>query len=108
MITKLKTLSDMGGISGFEYTISPAIEAMLSPYCDRITTDRGGNVVGWIDAENPDAPTVMIEAHMDGIGLMVKDITDRGFLTFVPIGGIDPRICLPARLWFAAKKSCLA
>ncbi len=95
MTDLLKQLSDLGGISGFEYTVSPHIETLLKEYCDSVKTDRSGNVVGWIYAENQDASTVMIEAHMDGIGLMVKEITDRGFLTFVPIGGIDPRI-LPA------------
>lgn len=95
MIDILKSLSDMGGISGFEYTVSPKIAELLEAYCDEVTVDCGGNVVGWIRAEDSNAKTVMIEAHMDGIGLMVKEITDRGFLTFVPIGGIDPRI-LPA------------
>lgn len=95
MIETLKKLSDMGGISGFEYTVAPKVAELLSEYCETVEIDRAGNVVGHIFAENEDAPTVMLEAHMDGIGLMVKTITDRGFLTFVPIGGIDPRI-LPA------------
>ncbi len=88
----LKKLSDAGGISGFEYTVAPYVKQLLAPYCDDVTVDRGGNVVGMIYHEDKNAPTVMIEAHMDGIGLMVKEITERGFLTFVPIGGIDPRI----------------
>ena len=92
MINLLKTLSDAGGISGFEYTVSSGIANMLELYCDTVEVDRGGNVIGWIHAENENAKTVMIESHMDGIGLMVKEITEQGFLTFVPIGGIDPRI----------------
>ena len=95
MIDTLKMLSDAGGISGFEYAVAPKVEALLKPYCDEVVSDPCGNVIGKIFCDKKDAPTVMIEAHMDGIGLMVKDITDRGFITFVPIGGIDPRI-LPA------------
>ena len=34
----------------------------------------------------------MLEAHIDGIGLMVKDIDEKGFISFVPIGGIDAGI----------------
>ncbi len=105
MIEILKTLSDMGGISGFEYTVSPYVEKLLTPYCDSVTVDKGGNVVGMIYAEEKDAPTVMIEAHMDGIGLMVKEITDRGFLTFVPIGGIDPRILPSAEVIVCGKEA---
>lgn len=92
MIETLKMLSDAGGISGFEYTVAPKVESLLQQYCDEVICDKCGNVIGKIFCDKEDAPTVLIEAHMDGIGLMVKDITDRGFITFVPIGGIDPRI----------------
>lgn len=104
MTELLKTLSDMGGISGFEYTVAPKIAELLQEYCDEVTVDKGGNVVGKIYAEQENAPTVMLEAHMDGIGLMVKEITERGFLTFVPIGGIDPRILPSAEVIVCGKK----
>ncbi len=104
MIETLKKLSDLGGISGFEYTVAPEIKALLSEYCDNVTEDRAGNVIGMIYAEDKNAPTVMIEAHMDGIGLMVKEITEQGFLTFVPIGGIDPRILPAAEVVVCGKK----
>ena len=95
MIKELMKLSDAGGISGFEYTVTPAIEKLLKKYCDQVNKDISGNVIGYIYADNKDAPTVMIEAHTDGIGLIVKDIDERGYITFVTIGGVDPRI-LPA------------
>ena len=92
MIKELIKLSDMGGISGFEYTITPLIEKLLGRYCDEVKKDVSGNVVGYIWAEDKNAQTVMIEAHTDGIGLMVKDIDERGYITFVAIGGVDARI----------------
>lgn len=95
MIKDLINLSNLGGISGFEYTITPYIEKLLGKYCDEIKKDVLGNVVGYIWSDKKDAETVMIEAHTDGIGLMVKDIDDRGYITFVAIGGVDARI-LPA------------
>lgn len=95
MIKKLMELSNSGGISGFEYTVTPVIEKLLKKYCDEVIKDVSGNVIGYIYATDKNAPTVMIEAHTDGIGLMVKDIDERGYITFVTIGGVDPRI-LPA------------
>lgn len=95
MIKKLMELSNAGGISGFEYTVTPIIEKLLLQYCDKVNKDTSGNVIGYIYSDVKDSPTVMIEAHTDGIGLMVKDIDERGYITFVAIGGVDPRI-LPA------------
>ena len=92
MIKELMDLSNAGGISGFEYTITPKIEKLLAKYCDEVKKDVSGNVIGYIKADKKDAPTVMIEAHTDGIGLMVKEIDERGYITFVAIGGVDPRI----------------
>lgn len=104
MINELKTLSDAGGISGFEYLVAPKVKELLSRYCDEVEQDKCGNVIGRILCDKEDAHTVMIEAHMDGIGLMVKDITDRGFITFVSIGGIDPRILPSAEVIVCGKK----
>lgn len=104
MIEFLKELSNAGGISGFEYAVAPKVKKLLGKYCDEVTQDRAGNVTGMIYAENKEAPTVMIEAHMDGIGLMVKDITEHGFITFVPIGGIDPRILPSCEVVVCGKK----
>ena len=92
MIKNLMKLSNAGGISGFEYTVTPEIEKLLAKYCDEVKKDVSGNVIGYIWAEDENAETVMLEAHTDGIGLMVKDIDERGYITFVTIGGVDPRI----------------
>ncbi len=92
MIKELIKLSNEGGISGFEYTVVPIIEKLLNKYCDEVKKDTLGNIVGYIWSEDKNQDTVMIEAHTDGIGLMVKDIDERGYITFVTIGGVDPRI----------------
>ena len=104
MIKELMKLSDKGGISGFEYTVTPEIEKLLSKYCDDVKCDLSGNVIGYIYSEKKDAPTVMIEAHTDGIGLMVKDITEDGFISFVAIGGVDPRILPSCEVIVCGKK----
>ena len=104
MIKELMKLSDLGGISGFEYTVTPFIEELLKKHCDEVKKDVLGNVVGYIWAEDKNAPTVMIEAHTDGIGLMVKDIDERGYITFVTIGGVDPRILPSCEVVVCGKK----
>ncbi|MBE7027581.1 MAG: M42 family metallopeptidase [Ruminococcaceae bacterium] len=92
MKKELIKLSSLGGISGFEYTISEDIKSLLYDFCDETYDDVSGNVVGIIRSGKKNAKKVMIEAHIDGIGLMVKDIDEKGFISFVPIGGIDSGI----------------
>lgn len=104
MIKELIKLSNAGGISGFEYTVTPMIEKLLAKYCDEVKKDVSGNVVGYIYSDNENAPTVMLEAHIDGIGLMVKDIDEYGFISFTNIGGVDPRILPSAEVIVCGKK----
>lgn len=80
------------GVSGYEDAATKIFGEMASVYCEDIKKDALGNVIAMRRAENPDAKTVMIEAHADKIGLMVKHITDDGFILFSPIGGIDNKI----------------
>ncbi|RQD89195.1 M42 family peptidase [Methanosalsum natronophilum] len=86
----LEKLSNAHGISGFEGNIRKIFEDELTPYVDSITTDKMGNIVA---TKKGSGPSVMIAAHMDEIGLMVKYIDENGFLRFVKIGGwFDPTI----------------
>ncbi len=85
-------LASQGGISGFEFSIQEAVMSLLKPYCETVTADQMGNVIGVIPSKHPDAKKVMLEAHIDGIGLMVSNISEDGFLSFVPVGGVDSAI----------------
>ncbi len=95
MRSLIKELSDMRAISGSEYRINKEIAQMFMPYADEVRIDALGSVIAVRECGIENAPNVMIEAHCDEIGLIVTDITDEGFLTFGPVGGIDARI-LPA------------
>ena len=88
----LEKLSALRGISGNEFKISNVISDVLRPYADEVYSDKLGNVIAVKKCGKSDAPKLMIEAHMDEIGLMVRDINDDGFIGFVNIGGVDSRI----------------
>lgn len=91
----IKKLSGLHGISGFEYRISEEIKNLFSPYSDEVKSDALGNIIAVKYCGNSGAKKLLIEAHTDEIGLMIKNIDENGFLTFVNIGGVDPRV-LPA------------
>ena len=96
MKKELLKLSALGGISGFEDAVTPKITKLLEKYCDEVKKDPLGNIIATKHCGKKNAKKVMLEAHIDGIGLMVKDIDERGFITFTNIGGVDTRI-LPAQ-----------
>ncbi len=90
----IERLSGLHAVSGYEFRISGKVADMFSRYCDTVTTDALGSVIGVKKSANSNAKAVMLEAHMDEIGMMITDIDEKGFLYFTNIGGIDARILL--------------
>lgn len=88
----LKILDSAYGISGSENNIADTVKALFAKFCDSVETDKLGNVIGKKLSKKENAPSVMIEAHMDELGLMVSKITDQGSLKFITIGGFDPKV----------------
>ncbi len=103
----IDTLSNLRGISGFEYKISDYVAELFSPFADEIKTDALGNVIAVRKCNKKNAKKIMIEAHMDEIGLMISKIDDHGFLKFVPVGGIDPETLPSAEVIVHGKKDIL-
>ena len=104
----LKQLTDMlsklvgaPGISGMEAQVRDIIKAELSGHVDEIRVDRIGNLVS---RKGTGKPKVMLTAHMDEVGFMVKRIIKNGFIKFAMIGGFDERI-LPSQQVIVYTKS---
>lgn len=88
----IQKLSDMRGASGFEDRITPQITELFAPYADEVYTDALGSVIAVKRCGKKNAKRLMIEGHCDEIGLMVSGIDEKGFLSFVNVGGVDPRV----------------
>lgn len=89
--TFLHALLSAPGLSGFEKPVSDLISDAWRPLTDEISTSPLGSLHALRKAAEKDRPSLMIAAHMDAIGLMVKEIRN-GFLTITQVGGVDPRI----------------
>ena len=81
--------------SGFESPAAAVAAELLRPLVDEVSIDRMGNVLGVRRSKTPGAPKLLLDAHLDEIGLIVTGVED-GFLRFRSIGGVDPRM-LPGR-----------
>lgn len=87
----LKELSLEFGPSGYEDKVKERIREIITPCVDNgseLFEDKVGNLIYHIKGEGK--PKLMINAHMDEVGLMVTQITDKGQLYFGSVGGIDP------------------
>jgi len=79
---------------------------MLKNHVDEVKEDKMGNVIG-VKNGKKNAPKVMLAAHMDEIGLLVKTISKEGFIQFTKIGGIDDRILLAQKVLVYTEKGPL-
>jgi endoglucanase len=91
----LEILSNAHGVSGYEGNIRQIIEEEVRPYVDEISTDKMGNLIA---TKKGDSPVVMLAAHMDEIGLMVKYVDDKGFARFTKTGGWFDQTLLNQRM----------
>ena len=91
----LKKLCETQGVSGNETLCRNLIKEIMTPLCDEIEDKAPGNLYCVKFAEDKNAPTVVLDAHMDSVGFMVKEIKEKGVVKFDTIGGIDKRV-LPA------------
>ncbi len=80
--------------SGFESPAADAAAELLRPLVDEVSIDRMGNVLGVRRSRTPNAPKLLLDAHLDEIGLIVTG-HEKGFLRFASLGGVDARM-LPA------------
>jgi putative aminopeptidase FrvX len=77
-------LSNAHGVSGSEESVTGIVKRELKKYVDEIFEDSMGNLVV---IKKGSSFSIMLAAHTDEIGLMVKSIDDKGFLRFVTLGG---------------------
>ncbi|HQK62533.1 MAG TPA: M42 family metallopeptidase [Methanofastidiosum sp.] len=85
----LKKLSEAPGVSGNESRIKRIIIDEVKDFVDEIKEDSMGNLITIKKGKNNF--NIMVAAHMDEIGFMVKHIDDKGFISFETIGGFDPK-----------------
>lgn len=82
----LEELTNAYGPSGFEGPVRAIMQRELSLLCHPVETDGVGSLIARL-REGSGTPRIMIAAHMDEVGLMVKYITPEGYVKFQPLGG---------------------
>ena len=104
MIDTLKTLCALPGVSSFEDEVRDYIRNRVAPYADSLRVDAMGNLIVFKKGTKSTGNKLMLCAHMDEVGLIVRDITDEGYLKFSCVGGIDRRVLLGKQVMVGANK----
>ena len=104
MIDTLKTLCALPGVSSFEDEVRDYIRNRVAPYADSLRVDAMGNLIVFKKGAKSTGNKLMLCAHMDEVGLIVRDITDEGYLKFSCVGGIDRRVLLGKQVMVGTNK----
>ena len=91
---KIMLLSRESGPAGFEKNAVDKAAELLDPCVDELQTDVMGNLLALRRCGKPGAPVIMLDAHIDEVGLIVTGY-ENGSFRFSELGGIDARV-LPA------------
>jgi len=92
----LKDLTEAHGIPGYESPVREVTRRYLEGLGE-FSQDKLGSLICCKEGTAP-APRVMLAGHLDEIGFMVKQITDEGFLRFLPLGGWFDQVLLGQRV----------
>jgi len=93
----LRDLVSISGPCGFEHEVARYLVSRLKGVADEIWVDGLGNVIAKKSGAHP-GPVLMLSAHADEVGFIVKKIESNGLIRFEKIGGHDDRTILNERV----------
>jgi len=101
----LERLTQVDGVPGFEDAVRALMRKELEGVAE-FEEDNLGSIICKVSGASA-SPRVMIPAHMDEVGFMVKDITDDGYIRFAPLGGWLDQVLLGHTVSVQTRKATL-
>ncbi len=90
----LRQLTEATGVSGAEKEVRLLIRDLIADHVDEWSVDTMGNLLATKRGTGASDLRVLVDAHMDEVGLLVVEIESSGMLKFVTVGGFDDRALL--------------
>ena len=90
----LKSLTEATGVSSAEKEVRILIRDLIVDHVDDWHVDSMGNLIAHKSGTGKLDLRIMLDAHMDEVGLMITEIDSSGLLKFETVGGIDDRTLL--------------
>lgn len=104
-VALLKKICEIPGAPGFEDKIRALVLKEIKSLVDETFTDNLGNV--FAIKKGKEDKKVMVGAHMDEIGFIVKHIDENGFVHFHTLGGFDPKTLTAQRVIIHGEKDLI-
>ena len=98
----LLKLMDVSGVSGNEESVRDLISKEIETHVDEISTDKLGNLIA---VKKGKMPKVMLAAHMDEVGLMIKKIESNGNIKCTSIGEVEANSLVGKKVKINAKSN---
>lgn len=98
----LRDLTNANGTSGHEDAATEVMASYMKDLAD-LEYDKLGSLIGYKKGTSEE-PRILIDSHLDEIGFMVKEITDEGFIKFLPLGGWWGHVALGQRMRIITRK----
>ncbi|MGL6198216.1 MAG: M42 family metallopeptidase [Lachnospiraceae bacterium] len=99
----LRNLHDTMGVSGNEEEVIKFVYEQISPYADEVNVSTTGNIVAVKKGSRP-GPKLLLGAHLDEIGFLVKGILPNGFILIEKVGGVPDNIMLGRKVLVSSKR----
>ena len=104
MIDEIKVLCSLDGPSGREDKVREYIKNRVKPFAADMWEDTMGNLYVLKKGKKKRSKPFMVCAHMDEVGMIIKGITEEGYLNFAFVGGVDKRVVIGKRVFVGEKR----
>ncbi|MCC8068258.1 MAG: M42 family peptidase [Ruminococcus sp.] len=102
----LKEVTSRVNIGNYDGSLEEYLCDILRKYSNDVYT-KNGNVIANFGIRTDDKPHILLDAHIDQIGMVVTYITDEGFIKVSNVGGLDKRLLSAQEVTIHGKKNIL-
>lgn len=104
LFSLVKSVTEISAVSGRESMAFDELDRLFGSYFDERYTTSVGSYVGIRKCGKENAKKLILDAHLDEIGFMVKEICDGGFLKVTNLGGVDTKVLSSQEVWIFGKE----
>ena len=104
MLELTRTLCGLSGVSSREEDVRSYLANALRPHVTHMETDAMGNLIAFKAGRKRTGSKLLLDVHMDEVGIMVSGYTADGCLRFSFVGGVDRRVVIGKKVRIGDKK----